>query len=356
MIEPASDCLDASCMRDPIAALLVSLALGLLPAVAAEPVPEVVRTGLDRPAAVALQPQTNQLFVWERGRSRVVRIVGEDLEEVLLDLPHPTEPSSTPPQGELPSLAFLNRQTLAILAPDETSPACALYVVEVPAVGSPARPVTSTHLLSAEIHSGDGLQLHGVTTENSALYCALRRADGQDGLGRLSLKNPTQLPAPSASGARQLLGRSFATSGRITCLTISPQGELVGGQVDAKPERPETQITFFRATDGRPLLQLSTRLPPLRSLAYGPRSKRSSASHLYALVSGEDSEGAGLYRMDATLSQGRLQVQPTRIAALQRPTAMAFGSDGSLYVTVAGESSSGTNGPTGQLLRFAPGL
>jgi hypothetical protein len=58
--------------------------------------------------------------------------------------------------------------------------------------------------------------------------------------------------------------------------------------------------------------------------------------------------------LDADRENGQQTVKAVKIAALDKPTAMAFGEDGALYVTVFDTAQAGEK--PGKLLKFAPGL
>ena len=64
---------------------------------------------------------------------------------------------------------------------------------------------------------------------------------------------------------------------------------------------------------------------------------------------------AGLYQLVATFQDGRPSLTAKRILTLERPTAMAFHSDGRLFLTVLGAAGSD---PTkdGRVLGVATGL
>jgi hypothetical protein len=53
---------------------------------------------------------------------------------------------------------------------------------------------------------------------------------------------------------------------------------------------------------------------------------------------------------------GRESCRPVKIAAIKRPTALAFTADGALYVTAFGDSAGDDDGakPAGALLRITP--
>jgi hypothetical protein len=117
-------------------------------------------------------------------------------------------------------------------------------------------------------------------------------------------------------------------------------------------EDGDSQVTFFRYPDGKPLLSLPTTLNDLVALVYGMPAAGSGRSSLLALDSGGSRPDAGgLYRLDARIVDGQPALQATKILTLSGPTAMAIATDGSLLLTIRGAASSPPGAKPGQLLR-----
>ncbi len=320
--------------------------------------PDVVIAGLDHPMGVAVQPQTSQVVVAEGGAARVVRIVGQHIEPIVIGFPLRARSTdagigAVGPRG----LIFLDRSTIAILGTGEEDRGDPLVIVKVPASSDPPKTIEDALQLTVADANGDRRwQLQGVAVVGSAMMCAMTSPDGRSGVARFLIQNPAALGVATSYGPCEL----FATteSGRkerFVCLTSSPRGEMVlGHQVQA--EQRESRITFYRATDGYPLLQLATGVPSLTALAYGPRQPGGAASHLYALDSSRAADGGGLYRLDAAFAEGQVGIQAQKLASLDRPTAMAWGADGALFVTLLGEEAAETAQPAGKLVRFPPSL
>ena len=325
----------------------------------AEP-PDVIVGGLQHPCGVAVQPNTAQVFVSERALGRVVRVVEGQLQEVLVGLPRGTR-ELTPPVDPGPlDLTFLDAETLAVSGAEQAGGAAILYVAPVPQIGADPLPAGAALALPVADPAAAGpLRLLSVTTNGSTVFCAVRTADGRGGIGTISLQNASQLNLAASYQAYQPLTemRAEAVWDYPVSLVIAPRGELVVAQRNRQADAVDNQLAFYRATDGKRLLQLPTGLSSLTDLAYGARRGGSTAPLLYALdQGGSAANGGGLYRLDATFDQRTVQIQATQIAALDRPSAMALGGDGSLYVTVLGAEQPDDAQPVGQLLRFPPGL
>jgi hypothetical protein len=87
-------------------------------------------------------------------------------------------------------------------------------------------------------------------------------------------------------------------------------------------------------------------------LAYSPRS-----GNLYALdLAWSDAKEAGLYRIDASRQDGQMSAKAVKIASLEKPTALAFASDGTLYITLLGAAAEGAKEKPGQVVKITGDL
>src|SRR5688572_14940337 len=103
-------------------------------------------------------------------------------------------------------------------------------------------------------------------------------------------------------------------------------------------------LTFYNPKTGKMRLNLETGLYDITGLAYSPKG------HLYATdFAWMAAEEGGLFRLDAEGEGDQQTIKSVKIAGVQKPTALAFGKDGSLYITVITDEG-------GQLVRLAPGL
>src|SRR5262249_4189782 len=111
----------------------------------------------------------------------------------------------------------------------------------------------------------------------------------------------------------------------------------------------DSLLSFYSAKTGKLLMNLETKLYDITGLAYSPKTGLLYATDFAWMKPDE----GGLFRLDA--APGGVKV--TKIASLDKPTALSFAPDGTLYLTVVGPKGESENAPKqGKLLKIAPGL
>jgi hypothetical protein len=88
-------------------------------------------------------------------------------------------------------------------------------------------------------------------------------------------------------------------------------------------------LRFVDPTDGRSRLDVYVDLEAILEMAYNPIS-----GDLFAVgLEGPAPRSPGVFRLDDAGELGKPQCRAKKIAALPGPTALAFGPDGTLFVT-----------------------
>src|SRR5690606_17051521 len=108
--------------------------------------------------------------------------------------------------------------------------------------------------------------------------------------------------------------------------------ELVIGQMgEINVDPGDSLLTFYDPANGQLKRKLKLNLYDVTGLAYSPKTKKLYATD-FAWAKPEE---GGLFELAI---EGE-NVKTTKIAKLDKPTALAFDKDGRLYVTVIGTAS-----------------
>jgi len=155
---------------------------------------------------------------------------------------------------------------------------------------------------------------------------------------RLAYLKPLPTNASTSGGAPG--GIAMIPPPRPTFLVVSQIGSF---------ETPgDSSLTFYGPATGEKAMSLPTGLHDMVSLAYSPSGQLYTADFAWA----EENAG-GVYRLDDVRRAGKQGCRAVRIASITRPMALAFTSDGTLWVTAFG---SGMNTKQGQLLKITGDL
>lgn len=332
---------------------LIPLALSLLlPVVVfAQAKVETVLTGLDNPTAVAIQPDTGHVFVAESGAGKVVRIVNGKAEDVVVG--SPIDIYGKGPMYNIGPLgiAFQDRDTLVVADGGFKDGEELVRIFTVLASGKPAVTYDKDEKAKAGPIAGkDDIKpegnLYGVVVTKNAIYVTCNGDDTKGWIARSAIDG-TKLGN---------LERFIATKEAVdvdapVALAVDKAGNLVVGQMGEIDKSKDALLTFYNAKTGKKLLNLETGLYDLTGVAYSPKTGLLYATD-FAWMEAKD---GGLFRLDADLKGGEQALKTTKIAPLDKPTAMAFAPDGTLYITVIGTAKD-DGSKVGALLKIAPGL
>jgi DNA-binding beta-propeller fold protein YncE len=314
---------------------------------------DTVVGGLSNPTGLAVQPETGHVFVADSAAGKVVRVVDGKAEDVVTGFPKDV-------YGKGPfydigplGLAFLDKDTLVVGDGSYKDGEEYVRVFTVPAAGKPAINFDKDAKAKlGPLPEKDGLKPEGnfyaIAVGKTAIYITSNGDDTKGWVLKADV-NGTKLGE---------LTRYIATKEAVEVdapvgIAISPVGEIVVGQMGEVNKPKDSLLTFYSAKTGKKILNLETGLYDITSLAYS-----SKTGSLYALDFAWMSSGdGGLYRLDRSNADGKQGVKSTKVLALEKPTAMAFGKDGELYITVVGPKKDSENAPKeGALLKIAPGL
>ncbi|MEO8494537.1 MAG: hypothetical protein ABI614_05680 [Planctomycetota bacterium] len=337
-------------MRTSILGSIALLTVALAPAWADHHITTVV-DGLDNPAGVAIQPETGDLFVSDSGASRVIRVVDGKAQDVITGFP--VDVYGKGPMYNIGPLGllFLDKDTLVVGGGGLLDGAELLRVYKVPAAGEPAitadKMAASFNLAENDDVKGEG-NFYGLAATGSHVYVTCNGDDTKGWVARATIADGT------LTGFERFLATKEATEvDAPVAATLSPRGELVIGQMGEITVPGDGLLTFYNAHTGKLLLNLPTGLSDITALAYSPKGHPDG--QLYATdFNWTNTKEGGLFQLIRKEDDGKQSIEAKKIESLDKPTAMVFGADGSLYITVIGTGEGDAKG--GKLLKIEPGL
>ena len=315
--------------------------------------PEVVLTGLDNPTGVAVQPETGIVFVSDSAAGRVIRVVGGKAQPVITDFPLSTYGKgpvySIGPLG----LAFINKTTLVVGGGGNKDGEELLRIYRVPDPGKTIKADDMLHKLGPIVAeddvttTGEG-NFYGVAVSKKAIYVTSNGDDTKGWVVKVNLENGE----PKGKLEPYLATKVATGVDAPVAIALDPNGHLVVGQMGEISKPNDSLLTFYSSTNGRKMLNLKTNLNDIAGLAYSTVTGRLFAVDFAWIDSGK----GGLFRLERTFEDLKQGSRAAKIASLDKPTALAFGPDGTLYVTEFGTAKQGSKEKTGRLLKFAKGL
>ncbi len=314
---------------------------------AAEPAPKPLAKEFDNPCGITVQPTTGHLFVAARdGIYRVDPTTGQKFAEVT---GYPTDIYGKGPKYNVGPMgvAFVND----VLAVGDGSRPDAQELVRFYQVGTKpaAKPVEETSavatvgpIVGGEASAKGEGNFYAIAVKGNDIYIT---ANGDDTKGWV-------LKSGFEGGKAADLTPHLATKPEVGVdapvgITIGPKGELVIGQMGEVNVPGDSLLTIYDADSKKLLKSYKTGLHDIAGLAYSPKTGK-----LYAVdFAWVDVTQGGLFELTVSGDE----VKATKVASLLKPTALTFGADGSLFVTIFGDTEAGNPTP-GSVVKFAPGL
>ncbi len=332
---------------------------------------ETIVSDLVDPCGIAIQPSTENVFVSDSGAGRIVEVLRMKPDQAIPVITGFVPEKSTAIQdvavhlGAL-GLAFLNEHTLVVGNSSKKGDRTVLvFNLPVEATGNDAKPLEAD---SAKQRLGGPAEGEETVAAEGKFYglavspfappalFATNPGSSRGWIFKAQIKSWSSLEKlnPFTFIPAKVVSRVGLPSGGIT---INRRGLLVVGMANADPSKGSS-VAFFNAKPetGGLLTTLPTTLHRITGLAYSPESGR-----LYAADFGDASAGSdGIYRLDAATVDGRSGIKAVKVAAVDRPTALVFSSDNTLFATAFGsidkESKNATAPKAGKLVKITGDL
>ncbi len=337
---------------DPVLAFCI-VALNF--AASASPVPaqsltvETVLTGLAAPSSIALQPDTNTVFIAESGKQRIIRVVDGKIEEVVTGFGKPGSDGAAATDSTTPlAIAFLDATTLLVGTGSEGDHADRVLAFTVPEPGADAVDAVEGRLYGGSLEAEGDLPAEGdfcaFAVRDELVYVAGRGDAAQGWIGAIE-----RTDAELSGFRREFPSNVEGGTGWPGCLAVTGGGYIVVGRGGSVEKPGDGRLCFFHK-DGKRWAAYQTGLTNIVALAYSPLRTR-----LFALDDGRGGgdQPGGLFKL-VRIRGNTEQCEARRVEGLDlvRPRAMAFDPEGILYLVQQGQAAEGPAEPASSLLKI----
>jgi hypothetical protein len=308
-------------------------------ALAADASVEKIIGNLNGPCALAVRPGRSdpiEVFVAECGTGRVIKLTAnksDSNQEVIAGFaPQTTDNKSVdkPSVAGIQSLFFLDRTRLVVAGGDHAKPFIRLYEIGDSNASLKAEDFKQEVKLPSDDNRAESIHcFHDLarTQPNDKVADVLVTAAMGDresaGLWKVAVRANTLGDIGQFGGAKA--GDNTTAVGGIAVGNPGYVAIIRGSKSDPKQANV---LQFLNPVDGRVIFQINTDLQRIVALAYSP-----ATGNLFAA----DAASGGIYRLDDASELGKPACKAIRVADVERPTAVGFTTDGTLYVTALGD-------------------
>ena len=304
------------------------------------------------PCGVAVQPDTGHVYIADSGNQRILRFVppksGQEASIAEVINGFPKDVYGKGPKYEIGplGLVFVSKNLLAVGGGGNPDGKEVLWFFDVGQIKG--EPISTNQVKykagpipkSEQTNRGEG-NFYGLAFDGKAVYVTTNGDDTKGWVARCPVNNGTPGKLELFIATKPQVETTDAPVG----ITVSPQGEIVVGQAGEINVPQDSLLCFYDAKTGKLKLKLETPLYDIVALAYHPKSKK-----LYALdFAWMAPDKGGLYRLEVQRGD-KPSLKATKVLELDKPTAMAFAPDGTLYITLIGTAKQGDKYKPGQLI------
>ena len=298
---------------------------------------------LSIPSAVAIRPggsaESYEIFVADVGAGRIVKLVSNEpnaTADAITEFEskvNPAEPFTSPgPQG----LNFLDPMRLVVVGGSDDGRAFVrLYELREPEIILTA---------SQHVQQLEPPQAADPSNLDVRVFHAIARTQANDQVADLLILTAQGDEGPAALWRIAVRANTLAElevfDAKVPGDALAvPPGVTVGshGYVvvsESAARSTNSRLRFCNPIDGMVALQLEVNLTNIVALAYSPKAGNLFAASFH---SGNGKLG-GIYRIDDVGKPAAPACRAVKVADVSRPTALAFGPDGALYVTAMGKT------------------
>jgi DNA-binding beta-propeller fold protein YncE len=191
---------------------------------------------------------------------------------------------------------------------------------------------------------------YGVAVGADAIWVTCQGDDSKGWVAKAEIKDSKSSELKLGELKPLIQTKTVTETALPSAITFTPDGkELIVGQMgDTDSDATDSILAFYDPTNGSLKRKLKAGLRDLTGLAYSPKTKTLYATDL----SLKSPFSGGLF----ALAIDGETVKTTKIAPLDKPTALAFDAGGHLYVSILGPSEKVRGTDPGALVYFKPGL
>ncbi|MGE0609297.1 MAG: hypothetical protein AB7O62_19555 [Pirellulales bacterium] len=308
-----------------------------------------ILAGLDNPTGIAVQPETGHVFVADSGAGRVVKFdpaakkqdVVAAIDGYSLDVYGKGPMYNIGPLG----LAFMGQNTLVVGDGSQKDGEEVVRVYDLS--GGKALKAEDSKYTLGPIAAGDDSEkgegnFYGVAASNTAIYITCNGDDTKGWIARSLVEGGKPGDLLPFIATKKLLEDTDAPVG----ITLNQNGQIVVGQMGEINKPKDSLLTVYDPESGELMIRAETGLFDIAGLAFSPKTGK-----LYCVdYAWMDSKEGGVFRLD--VDEDARQVTAEKIASLDKPTSLAFGADGSLYVALIGTAEEGDTRKPGKLVKI----